>query len=329
MNIMVLSPGRRVDIIDYLKKVFHQDGGRVLTLDMSPYAAALYEGDKHFVIEKDFTNLKAYMLNIIEICKYEQVNAIMTLIDPELSLLAEYSEALKKAGITPIISDNEMIQACFDKYGFYKTFNGVIKVVKTYNGYTEVREALEKNEVKFPLFAKIRCGSGSAGIGKVEDELALESYKNQENYIFQPFIKGKEYGVDMYFDMLEGKVKALFIKEKLGMRAGETDKAISVYREDISALVMKLEAFKFKGPIDVDVFESENGELFINEINPRFGGGYPHAYHAGVNFMEMLYENLKGKTVEKSTKAYKEGLIMLKHNDAKYLEKEALRDKEW
>ena len=33
--------------------------------------------------------------------------------------------------------------------------------------------------------------------------------------------------------MLDGNIKSLFIKEKLNMRAGETDKSVSVYREDM------------------------------------------------------------------------------------------------
>ena len=60
----------------------------------------------------------------------------------------------------------------------------------------------------------------------------LEGYKEKKNYIFQPCVLNKEFGVDMYFDMVSGKIVSLFIKEKLNMRAGETDKAISLYRQD-------------------------------------------------------------------------------------------------
>ncbi len=42
MNILILSPGRRVEVVEYFKEVFHRDGGLVYTLDMSPYAPALY-----------------------------------------------------------------------------------------------------------------------------------------------------------------------------------------------------------------------------------------------------------------------------------------------
>ncbi len=74
------------------------------------------------------------------------------------------------------------------------------------------------------------------------------------------------------------------------MRAGETDKSVSIYRDDI-----------------------------INEINPRFGGGYPHAYNAGVNFIDMLVKNLNGKVNEVKLGNYKKGLIMMKFSSASFI----------
>lgn len=28
-----------------------------------------------------------------------------------------------------------------------------------------------------------------------------------------------------------------------------------------------------------------NGEYYISEVNPRFGGGYPHAYESGATYV--------------------------------------------
>ena len=54
MNLLILSPGRRVEIVEYFKETFHKEGRKVYTLDMSPYAPALYAGDEFFRIDKDF-----------------------------------------------------------------------------------------------------------------------------------------------------------------------------------------------------------------------------------------------------------------------------------
>ena len=46
--------------------------------------------------------------------------------------------------------------------------------------------------------------------------------------------------------------------------------------------------------IDIDIFEI-NGTFYISEVNPRFGGGYPHAYACGVNMPKQVMANLSGR----------------------------------
>ena len=105
------------------------------------------------------------------------------------------------------------------------------------------------------------------------------------------------------------------MKKKIAMRAGETDKAVSVKSEKILDEIKKLKNIKgLYGPIDVDVFVSKDGEVFVNEINPRFGGGHPHAYGCGVNFMKLILNNLEGRKNEPVFNNYKEGVMMLKYN---------------
>ena len=41
-NLLILSPGRRVEIVQYFKDAFHKENRKVYTLDMSDKAPALY-----------------------------------------------------------------------------------------------------------------------------------------------------------------------------------------------------------------------------------------------------------------------------------------------
>ena len=85
--------------------------------------------------------------------------------------------------------------------------------------------------------------------------------------------------------------------------------------EKVLVEIKKLPKIKgLYGPIDVDVFVSIDGDVFINEINPRFGGGHPHAYGCGINFMKLILNNLEGKINEPVFNNYKEGVMMLKYN---------------
>lgn len=315
MNLLILSPGRRVEIVEYFKETFHKVGRKVYTLDMSPLAPALYAGDEFFCIKKDFNNLGSYINEILDICKEKNISAILTLIDPELVLLSDYKEQFDAQGITLILSDIEFIKETFDKFGFYNTYRDTIKLVETVGSYDDVIAKLSSGKWQYPLFAKLRDGSASIGIKKIESEVDFEATKTEPKYVYQPFIKGAEYGIDAYFDMLTGELVSLFMKKKLAMRAGETDKAISVKSAAVLAEVKKIANIPgLRGPIDIDVFVAETGEVYINEINPRFGGGHPHAYGCGVNFMQLILNNLDGKANEPLFDNYKEGIMMLKYN---------------
>lgn len=314
-NLLILSPGRRVEIVQYFKDAFHKENRKVYTLDMSDKAPALYFGDEYFRIDKDFAHLDLYINKVLEICKKKEVGAIITLIDPELVLLSHYKKEFDQLGVKLILSNLDFVESTFDKFEFYNKYKGILKLVETVGSAEDALNKLNSKEWEFPLFAKLRDGSASIGIKKINSFEDIEELKSEPKYIYQPFISGKEYGVDTFFDLKSGKLVSMFIKEKLAMRAGETDKAISVHSQNVIDEVLKVQNIKgLYGPIDIDVFVSNDGEVYINEINPRFGGGYPHAYGCGVNFMNLILNNLNGNENQVSLDSYKEGIMMLKYN---------------
>lgn len=315
MNLLILSPGRRVEIVEYFKETFHAVGGKVYTLDMSPYAPALYAGDEFFRIDKDFNHLERYIDDVLEICKKKEVSAVLTLIDPELVLLSDYKDKFEALGIKVILSDIDFIKQTFDKYGFYCAYKDTIKLVETVGSYEEAKKKIEDGCWKYPLFAKLRDGSASIGIKKISSAVDFEGVKENPKYVYQPFIDGAEYGIDAYSDLITGELVSVFMKKKIAMRAGETDKAISVKSNEVLKEVKKITTIKgLYGPIDIDVFVSNSGEVYINEINPRFGGGHPHAYGCGINFMKLILNNLEGKVNKPTFDNYEEGIMMLKYN---------------
>ncbi|NLK10967.1 MAG: carbamoyl phosphate synthase, partial [Staphylococcus equorum] len=60
-----------------------------------------------------------------------------------------------------------------------------------------------------------------------------------------------------------------------------------------------------------------NGEYYISEVNPRFGGGYPHAYECDVNVPEMILNNIEGKVNAEVIGKYDKDVYMMKYNEVK------------
>lgn len=316
MNILVTSAGRRVKIIEYFKNTLKPINGKVIATDCDSHAPAIYFADNYEIVPRiDDPN---YINILLEICKKYEINGIVSLIDPELEILAQMKKEFEEISVKLILSPLEAVKITFDKYKTYRYLNEKgIPAVPTYNNINEVIELVENKVLTFPLVVKPAKGSASIGINTVSNINELtEAYSNHTDQIIQPFYKDKEFGIDVYIDMINGRLVNLFIKEKVRMRAGETDKSISIHNDKIEKIVKEMILkTDFLGPIDIDCFEY-NGEYYISEINPRFGGGYPHAYELGCNFMKYILNNLNRKVNKNyNTYTYEPDFAMMKYDN--------------
>ena len=315
MNILVLSCGTRNKLVRYFKEKGN-GFNRVVGTDCSAYAPALYETDKHYLVP--LMTSPDYLDTILKICEEEKIDAVLPLQEDELFLIASHKELFTEKGIMPIVSSPEAVELCRDKYAFYNhlvTHN--LPALPTCGSLSAFQKAYEDGRMDFPVFVKPIRGSGSIGIQKVEHMELLETLckYSSEDLLIQSFAKGDEYGIDLYVDMLSHRPVSIFVKKKLRMRAGETEKSVSVKDETLFTLVKQTaETLSLAGPIDMDVF-CVDGKYFISEINPRFGGGYPHAYSCGVNFPKMIAANLSCKENTDTIGSYEDDICMLKYTD--------------
>lgn len=314
MNILILSAGTRNKIVQYFKKTLGGDGN-VIATDMSELAPAVYEADKFYKVP--CMSDDGYIDVIFDICKKEHIDAILTLIDPELSLLAEHKEEFAALGVTVVGSSYDLCERALDKMEMFTwlTEHGY-NCAKSYVDKEAFFADVDAGVISYPVFVKPVRGSASIAISKVYDRETVELlFAHSDNLMIQEFLDGQEIGADVYIDMLSGETVSIFTKKKIVMRAGETDKAVSFKDEALFALIEKFVSESgWRGQIDIDIFEV-NGEYYISEVNPRFGGGYPHAYECGCDHMSLILNNLNGIANKKNIGAYEDGVYMMKYNE--------------
>lgn len=314
MNILILSAGTRDKVVQHFKKEL-AGKGRVIATDCSNLAPAVYEADAFYLVPR--ITAPDYMDTILDICRKEEITGVFSLIDPELSLLAKERERFLEIGATPIVSDYELVETCFDKYRMFGLLQKMhIPTAKCYADKESFYRAKEAGEIGYPVFVKPVRGSASIHINKVQSDEEIEVlYSLYDDLMIQEYMDGQEYGADVYVDMITGKCTDIFVKKKIKMRAGETDKSVSFKDEKLFALIQDFaEKCVFCGMIDIDIFE-KNGVYYISEVNPRFGGGYPHACGCGVNMAAAVVRNLSGQENEVRIGEYKEGICMMKFNE--------------
>lgn len=314
-NILFCSAGRRCKLLKDFKDSLH-GRGKIVATDLSPVAPALFFADESYLVPR--IDSPSYFDRVFEICDKSKIKAITTLIDPEIELLAKHRVEFEKKGILPLCPAAWTAHLCFDKYEMFKYLKEKgVRTVLTYNSLESLKLGIDNGEVQFPVFMKPISGSGSVGIGKANNwEEAEEKFNDGKfTYIIQELMTGGDCDADVYVDCISHKPVAVFSKKKIESRIGGASKTISFKDSKLFSFVEEVcSVLELNGPCDMDFF-IKDGEYYLSEINPRFGGAYLHAYGAGVDFIHLILNNIHGIENHSNIGQYDEDIIMMMYDD--------------
>lgn len=325
-NILFCSAGRRARLLLNAKKTIG-NSGEIIATDNSSTAPALYCADRAYTVSR--IDSPDYIDEIIEICKKNNIKAITTLIDPEISILGNHQDKFKDLGILPLCPSKDSAIYCFNKFELYKYLREKgINTPLTFHNYNEFVTALKSNEINFPVFIKPICGSGSVGAQRINNITELKSKLDaaEHDYIIQEYMSHGDCDADVYVDSITHKAVSIFAKRKIETRIGGASKTISFKDDKLFKFIEEIVThFEFSGPLDMDFF-IKNGEYYLSEINPRFGGAYIHAYGAGVDFFKLIKNNINGIANNAEIGNYREDVVMFMYDDVIIKHKDELID---
>ncbi len=313
MNVLLTCIGRRRYLAEYFKSELNGTG-LVLGVDMNGGAPAASACDRFFLAPGlDADNYIDFLLNL---CSEHRVSAILSLNDLELPLLAANAQRFREIGTIPVISSTEVVNLCADKFLTAQFAESIgVSTPRSYATLESAEDAISAGTEIFPLVVKPRWGSAGFGILFVEnlDELRFAyAYclrmcrksafarlgQPDAAVLVQELISGQEYGLDIFND-LEARPVGFAVRKKLSMRAGETDRAITVESEPFDDIATRIgHELGHIGNVDCDVIERE-GRQYLLELNPRFGGGYPFTHLAGANLVRVLLNCVRGQHSQK------------------------------
>ena len=313
MNYLMCSVGRRGELLkDFRKSI--PDGSVLVATDNSKYAPALYMADKQYIVNK-ITD-PDYIEHLLQICKKENINAVTTFIDPEIEILAKNRDKFTELGVEVLAPYKKTAELCFDKFKMfnYLSENG-IRTVKTWGTIESFDIDFNNNQVSFPVFVKPRTGSGSVGARKIlsHDELVI-AVNDNPSLIIQEYMDCTDLDADVYIDTISHEAVSAFLKKKIETRIGGASKTVSFKDPALFDFITQIcKTLKFNGPVDMDFFCRE-GKYYLSEVNPRFGGAYLHAYGAGVDFIKLIENNLRGIENKPNFGDYEDGVVMMMYD---------------
>lgn len=289
-NVLVLSAGRRVELVNAFKAARDKLGleGDVCAADMSETAPALRFADKRFILPRIADD--GYIPSVIDICRQNEIALVVPTIDTELVKLAENKDRIEsETGAKLLVSDVDSVRTCCDKRLTAKFFaeHGFDCPV-TYDKDTIPDDA-------YPLFIKPRDGSSSINAFKVENKKQLDFFVEYvSDPIVQDCVVGKEYTADCFCDF-DGNIITVVPRLRISTRGGEILKGrIEKNKYIIDDVKRLLKELGVIGQITVQCFLTDDNKVKYIEINPRFGGGAPMSIAAGADSCKDLYMLLRG-----------------------------------
>ena len=262
--------------------------GKIVATDSSYLSAGFFMSDFNEVIPE--ADDRSFLQRLLEIIKMRKVQVLMPTSGFDIYPYSEHRKLLLEMGVLAIVSDRKSLEICRDKMQTYHYLRHDFSLPTTTDEPDDIQQ--------FPIIAKPRFGKGSRGVMRIDNESDLKYVSSKtDNLIYQEFLPGTEYAIDVLCDLNEKPLIAV-PRIRIQTKAGISTKGKIVLDTKLEENCMKIaRCIRIRGPCCIQMKEASDGTLKLVEVNARMGGGTIFATLAGVNFPSLLLELVEGKDI--------------------------------
>ena len=259
---------------------------RVVGACISPLALGLYTVDRAYISPR--ADDPAFLDWLIATCRAEGVQAILSGVEPVLTVLAQWAEEIREqTGAICIVSDPSRLSIGDDKLATCQWLERHGFNFPCYAA-SEDKHALTNLVADFgyPLIAKPRAGKGAHGLIEVRNSLDLAYVSGLHGYVVQEYLgdSHSEYTAGCFCDR-GGQVRGTIVMRR-ELLAGTTYRAeVGEFPEVRAEATRIVAALRPLGPCNVQLRISA-GRPVCFEINVRFSGTTPIRARLGFNEVE-------------------------------------------
>ena len=294
VRVLFTSAGRRAGLVACFRQSAEALGHRieVHACDLSPgLSAACLAADHAFQVPR--CTDAGYIDALLQYCDAQAIGLLVPTIDTELAVLAQSADRFAAHGTRVHVGSEDYIEVIRDKgETCARLARAGLAVPRTFT-LDDLRAP--GADLPWPLFAKPAGGSASRGLAVLEGPGDVER-DYPEPMIFQEFLRGPEYTINVFVDR-DGQFRAAVPHLRISVRAGEVEKGRTVRDPRFTRIARQLVAAipGASGALCFQLIDDPDRGPCVFEINARFGGGYPLAHASGAVFARWLLEEITGQ----------------------------------
>ncbi len=305
--------GSRVDIVRAFKAAL-ADGphtGRVLISDAGEASPTRFEADG--IVELPLVDDPGYRTAVVEVCRREQVRALLPLTDLDPVSLASSAPELAAIGTSVFLPEAKVALGCQDKWECHL----MLQAAGLPSPPTWLAGSVDLADLPYPMLLKPRLGFAARHIYRAADpdELAFfERYSPLES-VYQQALDGTEFSTDCLGD-LRGRALGAIPRSMMQAKGGEQVKGESIDDPQLVALAVRtVETLGLRGPSCIQCFRKDGEIQGITDINTRFGGAFPLPLAAGGGYPELIVRIAAGERPQSRVGTHRAGVVMTRFLD--------------
>jgi carbamoyl-phosphate synthase large subunit len=277
INLMFLGGGKRVSLARRFKLAAELLGIRV---EIFSYEI---DGQQPIGLEAKIITGKRWadpelVDDLSRVIEANKIDLLIANVDPATKAIASLQDRYKCAQIS---SNQRTVNICMSK-----------KKLQLFCDDSGI-QVIPSSAGDFPCFVKPDCGSASIGARMIANpEDLADALSRDPSLIIQKFIEGKEYTVDCYISK-RGNICGVSPRERIEVAGGEVVITKTVRNSELIKLsIDTIKKLGLVGPVTLQfIVEKNTSEIYLMEINPRFGGGVIASIESGFNYPLMILQD--------------------------------------
>jgi nucleoside-diphosphate-sugar epimerase/carbamoylphosphate synthase large subunit len=282
----------------------------IVGFDLNPFAFGAYDCDIQQTVPK--VTSPEYIDNLLSSCVDFGVSLLIPGLDSELLLISKNKKRFEDNGIRVLVADLPFIQLCRDKILWSCELHSKTTAIIPCYDYDKIQSLIKAGEVKYPLIAKPKDGSGSAGVRIINSERSLHELNN--SFVIQPYIFPADN--DPYYDTLKNAVE-----NEIFLQIAEVSVQYAISRD--KQILGKMASYnRLKDGVPIEIVPVEDQRVW-DTLEDLFPYLYEKGMYGPVNFQGRMTEKgpiffemngrFTGITGLRSMMGFNEVEVLIKH----------------
>jgi carbamoyl-phosphate synthase large subunit len=284
-------------------------GQHVVAVDADPLAAGLRIARQRAVV-CPATDPDRFVDELGVIVELLSVDLVVCTVSEEMLVLAGREHELGAAVWLP---GRRSVAACVDKWRFWKIAEHArVPAAPTALGNEAVETITET--LAGPWIVKPRFGRGSRDVYPVDDPAELAwACRRVDQPIVQTRVRGREFTLDLLVDR-DGRLAGAVPRWRLETQAGISTKGRTFCDDRLTEIARRVVAtYSLRGAANLQGFVTDDDDIVVIEVNPRFSGGLSLSLAAGADLIGEFVRGTLGMTIRPELLQYRSGVTMVRH----------------